>query len=1012
MRSIWLIFLLLIVLSSCHRKEKGFEQIYAPFLQSETAWADSMLQQMTLEEKIGQLVILQTGEGLQKDSLMDWVADLNVAGWMPGSVSTTDYLFLTKQLQSQSRIPLLFGTTQTVALNNQFTDVIDYPLPVTISAIPSRKKKDILLAQYVKQCKAMNIQFSLAPGLQMADTSRAKYDSYALENDAEELLFRSYSIMYELQKEKIFSIAGPFKELYFSTNQDDEGIPLRDSLMNQYFNLSQNGLSGLVIDNAAFKADTNRFYPFNFLKDYLQEHASFDGLIFGFPDSLHNAFELLHGGVDILFVNQNPRAVVAQIHNSVKDGFLKEEQLDVKVRKLLLAKTWLGLDKEPPTINEENIENLFAKEKHVYPVYQLFESSLTLANNMDSILPFKNLDKQSFKLVQLGDPSMRVFEKAFAKYDSYSTYPKLRIEEETETWPALESKKLKKKTLVVTLANVLLEKEKDAAIINSINEWSKNNKVVLVNFGSPFNLRPFDKTVTIVQAYELNATTQSQAAQLLFGGLQAKGKLPIALNDFLDQGQGFSNGITRLKYGMAEEVGIAAYKLVDIDAIVHRAIRKGAMPGCQVMVVKSGNVIYDKSFGHFTYDKKKKVSGNHLYDIASVTKIAATTLAAMKAYENNKLPLKKPISKMLGLEKRKLRNITAKDLLIHRSGLQSYVPITKYLNNRDTFVNGCNDYFCKIPQGDYKIRIGDSLYLNRYHMDSIWEESFAVKRKRRKRYLYSDLNFILLQKTIEKQTRTTLDKYVNRSFYKPLNLRRTAFNPMPKFSRSEIAPTAMDDKWRKEQVHGYVHDETATLLGGVAGNAGVFSNTTDMAVLFQMLLNKGTYGGEEYFKPETIDLFTKKTSGHRALGFEVKTSKGTRGCSPYATNYETFGHRGFTGTCVWVDKEQELVYIFLTNRIYPNYKNSGLAKRKVRSRVHSVIYKALNSYKPDIPEEVLSDREEAMASWPVEDCEVEGVKTNLNLVPCQTSVLFLKNRIVSFLLNLFLTFRILMHYVL
>ncbi|MFK7806361.1 MAG: serine hydrolase [Saprospiraceae bacterium] len=972
MRPYWFFFISLIILSSCHRKEKGFEQIYAPFLQSETAWADSLLQQMTLEEKIGQLVILQTEEGFQKDSLTSWVTDLGLAGWMPSAVSTTDYLFLTRLLQQQSKIPLMFGTAQTVALNNQFTDVIDYPLPATISAIPSRKKKDVLLAQYIKQCKALNLQFSLAPGLQMADTTRALYDSYALENDAEELLFRSYSIMHELQKEKIFSIAGPFKELYFSTDRDEEEVSKRDSLMNQYFNLSQNGLSGLVIDNAAFKADTNRFYPYNFLKDYLQEHASFDGLIFGFPNAQNTAFDLLHGGVDVLLVKQNPRSIISQIRKSIVDGFLTEEQLDVKVRKLLLAKTWLELDKEIPSIGEEEMETFFAKENHVYPIYELFESALTLANNMDSILPFKNLDQQSFRLVQLGDPSMRVFEKAFAKYDSYSTYPKLRIDEETNTWPALNTKKLKKKTTVITLANVLLDKKRDAAIIKSINDWSKNNKVVLVNFGSPFNLRPFAKTVTMVQAYELNGTTQSQAAQLLFGGMKAEGKLPIALNGFLDQGQGFSNEITRLKYGMAEEVGIAPHKLVDIDAVVYRAIKSGAMPGCQVLVVKSGNVIYDKSFGHFTYDKKQKVGSNHLYDIASVTKVAATTLAAMKAYETKKLSLKKTLSTTLGLDKRKLRNITTRDLLIHRSGLQSYVPITKYLNNRDTLVNGCNDYFCKISQGDYNVRIGDSLYLNYHHIDSIWDESFAVKRKRRKRYLYSDLNFVLLQKAIEKQTKSSLDKYVDRYFYKPLNLRHTTFNPIKKFSKSEIAPTAMDSKWRKEQVQGYVHDETASLLGGVAGNAGVFSNATDMATLFQMLLNKGSYGGEQYLKPETVDLFTKKTSGHRGLGFEVKTSKGTRGCSPYATNYQTFGHRGFTGTCVWVDKEQELVYIFLTNRIYPDYKNNRLAKKKIRSRVHSVIYKALNSYEPKKIEVVLPEREEVMASWPVEDCEVEG----------------------------------------
>ncbi|HHS95087.1 MAG TPA: hypothetical protein ENJ45_00740, partial [Phaeodactylibacter sp.] len=362
---------------------------------------------------------------------------------------------------------------------------------------------------------------------------------------------------------------------------------------------------------------------------------------------------------------------------------------------------------------------------------------------------------------------------------------------------------------------------------------------------------------------------------------------------------------------------------------------------------------------------------HHLYDIASVTKVAATTLATMRAYEEGCLSLNERLSGALKLKKaNNFKWITIKDLLTHRSGLQSYVPITTYLNNRDSFANGNNGYFSYTKQGDFDIYLSDSMYFNHKHIDSIWSKVYQVKRKRRKRYLYSDLNFVLLQKAIEKSCNTTLDSYLEKYFYRPLNLRFTCFNPTNRFDPSNIAPTAYDKKWRKQLVRGYVHDETAALLNGVAGNAGVFSNARDMATLFQMLLNKGTYGGKRFFHTSTVELFTKRVRGGRALGFEVKTKKGTGSCSPYASN-GTFGHKGFTGTCVWVDPKEELVYVFLTNRIHPNYKNTKLMRKKIRQRVHSVIYKALDSYIPQA-QEAEQEIPIIMANWADEEKCQEG----------------------------------------
>ena len=959
---------LLVIVLSCHRKEKDFDQIYAPFLQTQTEWADSMLLEMTLDEKIGQLLILQSSGIIATDTLAQWTWNGYLGGWMPEDISLDEYIFLTDTLQDVSRIPLMMGTRQSVAINNQFTDVIQYPSPATISALKSGEKRESLLQQYITQCKALNIHFSLTPALNMADTMQQDYDFSAMENDSEAQLFWSYKVMSQLQKAEILSVGTPLREMFYASERDVIEVAKRDSLMHQYFNLSQNGMSGMLIDNEVFRADTNRFYPVDFLTEYLQEYATFNGLAFGRPDSVNTAFDLLHGGIDLLVITEAPWLEIARIRKAVNEGFLTVEQINKKARKVLLAKSWLGLNEGVSPINAYYVEDLLGKEYHVLPIYELFEESLVLANNLDSLIPFQNLDRKYFKLVTVGEQSTRSFEKTFKKYANFKAYGKVKKTEDG-AWKSLNEKLLKTSTVILTLADIVLKDSVDAEFINSVNMLSKQTKIVLVNFGSPFNLRHFVPGVTMVQVYELNSTTQSQVAQLLFGGIKAKGQLPLALTDYLMLRQGFSNEVTRLKYGLPQEVGIAPYKLVDIDAIVHSAIRSGAMPGCQVMVIKEGKVIYDKNFGHFTYDKQKPIRRENLYDIASVTKVAATSLAAMKLFESGLFRFNHKINNLLNLEKSALRKITVQDLFTHRSGLQSFLPITPYLNNKDTLVNGCNNYFCKTQQDDYNIRVADSLFFNSNYLDTLWNDIYQVKPRRRKRYLYSDLNFILLQRMIEKLSATPLDAYLSRNFYRPLNMTRTGYNPTTRFSVSEIVPTAMDTKWRKQQIQGFVHDESATLLGGVAGNAGIFSNATDMAVLFQMLLNKGTYGGKQYLKPQTVDLFTRRKRGGRGMGFEVKTKSGTGSCSPYATN-GTYGHKGFTGTCVWVDPENELIYIFLTNRIYPNYHNTRLMRKKIRQRVHSVVYRALNSY--CVPEtEELSNI--IMASGLDEkDCEEEG----------------------------------------
>ena len=552
-------------------------------------------------------------------------------------------------------------------------------------------------------------------------------------------------------------------------------------------------------------------------------------------------------------------------------------------------------------------------------------------------------------MIHSADIPFEDFKSYFSKYSGYSSH-QLEIEAsgKLKDFNALY---YKHSTPIFLLDNIELDEEQYGGLISTINQLSKDAKLTVINFGNPYNLQYFDSTMTQIQIAERTAITESLAAQLLFGGIDAKGSLPNSITPHLHYQKSIATPITRLKYTIPQEVGIEPSKLVGIDVIMKNAINERATPGGQIMVIKNGKVIYDKSFGHHTYDKLREVRSSDLFDVASVSKIAATTVASMKLFEEKKFSLNHKVRDHISVNpKSTLRNIPLKRLFIHASGLQANWPFSKYYLNKDSVdASGCNEYFCPTENGNYTIPIASNMFFAKNHIDSMWENVEQLKLKRIGRFKYSDVNFNLIHRMIEEKTSMPMDKYLAETFYKPLNLRRTTFNPRDKFKPAYIVPTERDNKWRKELVQGFVHDESAVLLGGVAGSAGLFSTANDLAVLFQMMLNGGTYGNQKYLDEKTISQFTTpKYGNHRGLGFVVKGSRGASALSKKASA-KTYGHTGFTGTCVWVDPKHDLIFIFLSNRIHPDATNRKLFKKQVRRRIHDIIYKALDTYETGEP---------------------------------------------------------------
>ncbi len=932
---------LAVLMLTCKRQELNYELLHAPFLQLATAEADSLLLTMSTDEKIGQLLIFQPKlqDSLDRAHLLTLTTESKLGGVILEDLKFLEYTFLIDSLQKVSKTPLFNGSRNLISLHNQFSDITNLPSPATISAIEDDSLKTRIATYFIDQLVNLGFNISFAPSLNI-NTLDKDFEVSASNINSTQLLEYSVSMMEKIQQHNILSVAGDFDELHYLQN---DTIGTLDSILHRYNNLVHNGVSGIHIDSSIFQIDTLNILPPHFLKRFLNQHIEFNGLMIA--DWETQSFQkLAYTGVDVFIVKDSFERRFNAIRTLVDQGLFTETDLNQKVSKILLAKSWMGLDTSRTVIDRSIAQSILEAGFDDFEIRKMYENSLTLLQNPKHLLPYKNTYKKPFRLIQIGEEELWDFQNYFSKFAAFSSMKILP--DSNGMLRALTSKDIKRSKVIISLDNVHITKEQDSAFIASVNTLGQSNEIVLINFGSPLNLIHFDSTVALIQNYERNPIMESLSAQLLFGALQAKGKLPIALNDRLSIQHGIDDTpITRLKYTVPEEVGIAAFQLVGIDAMARNAIDDKATPGCQVLVAKDGKIIYSKSFGKHEFKGKRLVQHSDLYDLASITKVAATTMGMMKLYDEKKIKLSHSLKQHIDLgTDSKLKNITLQDLMTHRSGLQSNMPIAPYIMYEDTTGTGCNGFFCNEKVLSYVTPIADSLYMDFKWQDSIWQEVYKLVPRKRKRYLYSDVNFNLLMKVIESKEETPLNDYLNRIIYEPMNLQRLTYKPLERFKKREIVPTTDEEKFRKQLIHGYVHDESAALLGGVGGNAGLFGNAESLAPLFQMLLNKGTYGGKQFFKDETVSLFTKKQrSSNRGLGFDVKTKSETWSCSPKASA-KTYGHTGFTGTCVWVDPESELIFIFLSNRIHPSIKNRKLFRNKIRTRIQSLVYDALNTY--------------------------------------------------------------------
>lgn len=564
---------------------------------------------------------------------------------------------------------------------------------------------------------------------------------------------------------------------------------------------------------------------------------------------------------------------------------------------------------------------------------QSIERNTVLLNNQTGFIPLGNLDEHKIASVNIGSAYASVFDSLLNKHTTVTSFTVSSYRIDSLNLDDLSDDLKFYNTIIIQVTDQSMA---DPKTISFLLDNQRNKQIIVSLSGNVQSLKLLEAIdAPVIWSANQSAASADFAAQLIFGGVTANAKLPRTASQKYLAGFGFVTNQTRLKYSVPEEVGINAHYLQPINRIAAEAIREHAAPGAVVLVAKDGKVIFNKAYGNHTYDQTRPTRINDIFDLASITKISATTMAVMRLYEEEKLKLDTNIGAYIPkARKTDKNNITVREVMLHQAGFVPFIPFYKNMKPAD---------YSRDSSATYPVKAADNYYMRKgYFEQAMWPQMLNSPVRTRGKYTYSDLSMYFMKEMVERQSGEHLEDYVKQQFYEPLGMTTAGFNPRDRFSKDQIVPTEDDTYFRKTLLHGYVHDQGAAMVGGVSGHAGLFASANDLAILYQMILNGGSYGGERYFDQQTVNMFTAKQSpvSRRGLGFDRWDPDTSKKYPSKLASPQTFGHTGYTGTCVWVDPKYNLIYIFLSNRVYPAVSNK-LSDLSIRGRIQDVIYQAI-----------------------------------------------------------------------
>lgn len=946
-------------------------------------WARAALDSMSMEEKIGQLFMVaaySNKDASHEAAIEKLVREEKIGGLIFMQGGPGRQVTLVNRFQQAARFPLLIAQDSEWGLAMRLDSTIAFPKNMTLGAIRDSMPLFEMGIELGKQCRRVGVQVNFAPVVDVNNNPRNPViNDRSFGEDRENVFIKGLFLYKGMEYSGTIGCAKHFPGHGDTDTDSHADLPIipfsrvrLDSLeLYPYKKLFERGVASImvahlyipVLDPTPNLAST--LSP-RIVTDLLRTEMGFKGLTF--TDALgmqgvakfwgegETDLKAFLAGNDVLLFSGNVPKAKRLIKEAIDRGEVTEAELNKRVLKILVAKEWCGLHQNritPQVLpNELMTANAYALRK------QLFQAAITCVRNEAQLLPLGKLAQRKIAVVEIGAEPASPFAghlKTYAKMDFF----RMPAASEKAQRDRILSQIASYNTVIIGVDGMSKSIGKNYGISAGTQAFMKEldtpgREVITVLFGSPYALRNFGKHEdAILVAFEDKPDAQIAAAEAIFGGIKVDGMLPVTASAQFPAGSSIAIPLAyRFQFGMPEAAGMDSYVLQGIDSIATEAIAAGATPGCAVLVMRGNKIVWDKGYGRTEYGGNGKPVDPYatLYDLASVTKVSATTVAAMKMYHDHVLDIEEAASAYVSeMRGRSINHIKVRNLLLHNAGFVAWIPF--YQSTYDSNGKSLKPEVYSLTSSDtFCVPIIDGMYMCGNYLDTMWLQIMNSTIRTDKRMRYSDLSMIVMRRVLEGASGVPFERYVDSALYKPLGMESTSFNPAIRLPARTCAPTEMDDYWRKKKVQGYVHDQSAAMLGGVSGNAGLFSNVYDLAKLLLMVKSGGVSGDQTFFDRATVDFFTRRqqSDNRRGLGWDKADPGHASSCSDRASAL-TYGHLGFTGICVWVDPKYDLIYIFLSNRTWPDANNKKLQQLDIRNRILDRVYQAIHAWEKRDP---------------------------------------------------------------
>jgi beta-N-acetylhexosaminidase len=946
-------------------------------------WVDSVLKTLTPEQQIAQLIWIPAWS--DKDishsvEVIDIIRKYDIGGIIYFQGTPEKQAELTNFYQKISKVPLFIATDAEWGLGMRLNNVEKFPYQMTLVAIQNDSLIYLMGKAIGDQCKRLGINVNLAPVADINNNSLNPVINYrSFGENRKKVTAKTVMYMKGMQDNNILATAKHFPGHGDTDVDSHNDLPVINHSRSRLDSLELFPFSKLINEGICCvmtahlripSLDTASNLPSTLssaiINDLLKKEMGFKGLVVTDAMNMKGVTKYYESGVadamafeagnDVIEYVTDVEAAIKEINNLIKTKKISTEDITYRCRKILAAKYWAGLSNYK-NVRKENLDQDLSKGISNALIRELYASAITVLNDSENIIPVSHLERTRIATLAINKNKKEVtlYQERISKYVPADNF---FIDTINQKKTSEILKKLAHYDLII--AGVFNTDQRPGMnfgipenLDSLLEKLNKQNKCIITYFGNPYaivKINSLQKAAGLILAYQENNYTQDLAAQLIFGGIGSKGSLPVTINNKYTEGYGIiTPGNLRLQYGIPESAGLNSEFLNrKVDSIANYGIAAGAYPGCEVMIARKGIVVFQKTYGYQTYENRIRVSEDDLYDLASVTKISGPLPALMLLNSSGKFsPDEKLGTYLPDFRRTNKSDLLLRDMLTHQAGLEAWIPFWKETVRKDGKFR--RNIFAPAASKKYPEEVAEGLYINRSYRKKIFSE---IKKSPLgdKKYLYSDLTFIIVPEIINKLAGTPWYKFVTSGIYQKIGAFDIGFNPYKKYSLTRIVPTEYDSLFRKQLLHGTVHDEGAAMLGGISGHAGLFSTANDLMKLMELYRSMGNYGGEQLISSEVMKEYTSvqfpENKNRRGLGFdkpllnnsEVKPDEvyPARSVSP-----ESFGHSGYTGTFVWVDPKYEISYIFLCNRVYPTRNNNLVTDLNLRTDILQAIYDSI-----------------------------------------------------------------------